>query len=131
MPATSNQESFVITKELQGLRLDKALATHPQIRTRSRAAKLIQALRVKKDSKSVKPSLIVELGETYLLDIPVETTTELIPYKIKLDVVYEDDDIIVVNKPSGLVVHPSHGHDNDTLVNALIHHCSQLLYGVR
>ncbi|MCB0356266.1 MAG: RluA family pseudouridine synthase [Bdellovibrionales bacterium] len=129
MPVVNKSENFIINHELTGLRLDKALATHPQIRTRSRAAKLIQMQKVTLKDQQVKASQIVEMGQTFKLEIPVEASTELTPYDFKLDIFFEDENLIVINKPHGLVVHPAHGHENHTLVNALIHHCKYLSMG--
>lgn len=79
--------------------------------------------------KKVKPSHITKIGEQFSVHILTESTTHLTPYNFKLDIIYEDDDVIVVNKPSGLVVHPSVGHREDTLVNALLHYTNALATG--
>lgn len=129
MPETNEREEFLISIEMAGQRLDKVLATHEKIRTRSRAAKLILNKKITRQGLPVKASTIVEVNDIFLLEIPTESVTTLGPYPLKLDVVYEDKDIIVINKPSGLVVHPAHGHDNQTLVNALIYHCETLSMG--
>ncbi len=122
-------DNFTASSEHDGQRLDKALSTHPLIRTRSRAAKLIQLGRVTKNGNSVKVSQLVANGDTFVLHIPTEPSSTLEPYDLSLDVIFEDEDLIVINKPSGLVVHPSHGHENKTLVNALLHHCDSLSMG--
>ena len=109
-----------------GLRLDKALSLLPQVKTRSRAEYLIENNYVHINSKTPKPSH--KISEKDLLEIcwPPEVPSELQPLDLKLDILFEDDDIIVINKPAGLVVHPAAGHQQDTLVNALIHHTDNL-----
>lgn len=129
MSAINDKEKFLISEEMAGQRLDKVLASHEKIRTRSRAAKLIFDKKITQNGQAVKASRIVEANDIFLLDIPTESQTTLEPYSLNLDVVFEDKDVIVINKPSGLVVHPSQGHNNKTLVNALIHHCDTLSMG--
>jgi 23S rRNA pseudouridine1911/1915/1917 synthase len=118
-----------IPNELSGIRLDKALGTFTQIGSRSQATRLIDLGRVKLNDKIVKPSLVTEAGQVFHVELLPNTMRELLPYDIRLDIVFEDDDLIVVNKPSGLVVHPAFGHDQDTLVNALLNHTKNLSSG--
>lgn len=120
---------FEITPELAGLRIDKALVACPEVATRSQASRLISLGRVKLNGTAVKASHPAESGDVYELEIPVAEATELVPYEFPLDIVYEDDQLIVVNKPAGLVVHPAYGHLHDTLVNALLHHTTALSMG--
>lgn len=120
---------FEITPELAGQRIDKALVACPEVATRSQASRLIALGLVKRLGTVVKASQPAETGEVYDLEIPVEETSGLIPYEFPLDIVYEDDQLIVVNKPAGLVVHPAYGHPHDTLVNALLHHTTDLSMG--
>jgi 23S rRNA pseudouridine1911/1915/1917 synthase len=123
------QLSLTITEELTDLRIDKALATVEKIATRSQAARLIQQGRVRINGKVLKPSYLTQLGDAIDIEIPITMTSVLVPYEIKLTVPYEDDDLLVVDKPAGLVVHPAYGHAQDTLVNALLHHTSDLSQG--
>lgn len=111
---------------MAGLRLDKALALIPEIGTRSRAAHLIESSAVLINEKLAKPSATVKVNDIIEIHLPEPTPQELQPYDLKLDVLFEDEDIIVINKPSGLVVHPAAGHAHDTLVNALIAHTDDL-----
>lgn len=120
---------LTITEDLSGQRIDKALASVSQIATRSQASRLLQAGRVRIAGKVLKPSYQTQLGDQIDIDIPIAQTTTLEPYAFTLDIPYEDDDLIVVNKPSGLVVHPACGHLQDTLVNALLHHTQDLSLG--
>lgn len=122
--------AFVITAEVSGLRLDKALTTLPEVGSRSQAARLIEQGRVLHQQKALKPAHITILGECYQIHLPDAEPTHLEPYPIDLEIVHEDADLLVVHKPSGLVVHPAAGHAKDTLVNALIHHRPELLSGM-
>jgi len=109
-----------------GLRLDKALALHPEISTRSRASYLIDHQKVLVNGKPAKASLALKLGDEIAIEIPAPVPTEIVPYELALDILFEDEDLIVINKPSGLVIHPAAGHAQDTLVNALINHTDDL-----
>ena len=120
---------WIISADLAGQRLDKALAQHPQIHSRTRAAKLIESQAVQKEGRSVKPSQLTALGETYQIFFPPPESSTLEPLDLPLDILFEDEDLLVVNKPAGLVVHPAAGHAQDTLVNALIHHTQTLAMG--
>ena len=92
--------------------------------TRSRAAQLIADGAVTVDGKPVKASFKVFGGETIDIDFPPPVDTDAKPENIPLDIVYEDDDLIIINKPQGMVVHPAPGHYSGTLVNALLYHCA-------
>lgn len=91
--------------------------------SRSRAAQLISDGAVTVNGKPVKASLKVFGGETIEIDFPEPVDTDAKPENIPLDIVYEDDDLVVINKPQGMVVHPAPGHYTGTLVNALLYHC--------
>ncbi len=117
---------FIVSEDMANLRVDKALALHPEIGTRSRASHLIDNLAVLVNGKSPKSSLALKLGDQIQITMPAPTPSQLQPYDIKLDVLFEDSDVIVINKPSGLVVHPAAGHAHDTLVNALLAHTKDL-----
>lgn len=109
-----------------GLRLDKALALVSDVATRSRATHLIESSSVTVNGKAGKASAAVKEGDLIEITLPEPTPTDLQPYDFKLDVLFEDEDLIVINKPSGLVVHPAAGHAQDTLVNALLAHVEDL-----
>ncbi len=113
-----------------GTRLDAFVASRANGLTRSQAARYIEEGRVSVDGKPAAKSCRIGGGETVTVDVPEVRETALEPQDIPLDVVYEDEDVIVVNKPSGLVVHPAPGHPNGTLVNALLHHCGSSLSGI-
>ena len=115
--------------EHAGVRLDAFLSADGAL-TRSQAARLIAEGRVRVNGKPATKSARLSGGETVTVDVPQLRETALPPQDIPLDVVYEDDDVIVVNKPTGLVVHPAPGHPDGTLVNALLHHCGDSLSGI-
>ena len=116
--------------EAAGERLDSFLAARLPGLTRSAAARLIETGQVLVDGKPARKSAKLAGGETVEVTLPDPEPADALPQDIPLDVVYEDDDVIVVNKPSGLVVHPAPGHPDGTLVNALLHHCGGSLSGV-
>ena len=115
--------------EHAGVRLDAFLSADGAL-TRSQAARLIAEGRVRVNGKPAAKSARLSGGETVTVDVPQLRETALPPQDIPLDVVYEDDDVIVVNKPTGLVVHPAPGHPDGTLVNALLYHCGSSLSGI-
>ncbi len=110
-----------------GQRLDRYLTSLPEIISRSFAQDLIEKKLVLIDGKEARASLALKLDQTIEIYIPeVAVPSELVPYDLPLDIIFEDNDLIVVNKPSGLVIHPAVGHEQDTLVNALLHHTKNL-----
>ena len=111
---------YVITDQTG--RIDKVLTSlEPEI-TRSQLKNLINDGHVTVNGQAVKPKYKVQAGDKISLVKPEPQSLELTPENIPLDIVYEDDDVIVVNKPQGMVVHPAPGHPNHTLVNALLYH---------
>ena len=118
--------SFICDEKMWGLRLDRALALRSEIETRSRAAHLLDEELVLVNGRTAKASLILKSGDSIEIQLPEPAPTHLVPYDFPLDILFEDDHIIVINKPSGLVVHPAAGHMQDTLVNALLHHTQNL-----
>jgi 23S rRNA pseudouridine1911/1915/1917 synthase len=112
--------------EQGGERLDKALASYPEFGTRARVVYLLERELLKVNSRTVKPSYILREGDIITYQLPPPTTSEIKPLDLKLDILFEDEDLIVINKPSGLVVHPAAGHQDDTLVNALKYHTKDL-----
>lgn len=109
--------------EEAGSRIDKFLGNHPEIKTRSRAELLIDSGAVRVNKKPVKSSYKVQVDDEIWVQLPdLSNAGPLKPLEMELDILFEDSEILVVNKPAGLVMHPAAGHANDTLVNALIHH---------
>lgn len=124
---SSKKISLTVLPEFTGQRLDRYLAVHPEIGSRTRAQWLIEKEFVLLQGKSPKPSLLVSEGQVFQVELPeIESVEEIKPFNFPLDILFEDQDLIVINKPSGLVVHPAVGHSSDTLVNALIHHTRDL-----
>ena len=113
-----------------GERLDAFLARRLEDVTRSAAARLCQEGRVVSGGKPLAKNARLTGGETIQVTLPDPEAVEAVPQDIPLDVVYEDADVIVVNKPKGLVVHPAPGHPDGTLVNALLYHCGDSLSGI-
>jgi 23S rRNA pseudouridine1911/1915/1917 synthase len=107
------------------MRVDKFMATHLEDTSRHRVQLAIKEGYVKVGDKTAKANLIVRPGDVIRFMMPYRRRgTEIIPQDIPLDIVYEDDDLLVVNKPAGMVVHPGHGNYDGTLVNALAFHLS-------
>ncbi|TPR42090.1 RluA family pseudouridine synthase [Apilactobacillus micheneri] len=103
-------------------RLDKSIANHFNDISRSRAKNLIEEQMVKVNDELKKPKYDLKQGDNVVINIPEPKTLDLEPENIPLDIVYEDNEVLVVNKPQGMVVHPSPGHPDHTLVNALLFH---------
>ena len=121
---------IVVTLTEAGQRLDKWLGQNATIGSRSRAAELIERGLVTLQGKALKASYRVRSGSEIQIELPPpSTSTTLQPLAGPLAILYEDDDVVVINKPSGLVVHPAAGHAQDTLVNLLLHHIAHLSMG--
>ena len=118
------------SEENKNQRLDAFLASSLDGLTRSQAARLIESGEVAVNGKTAGKSYKLAGGEDVAVTLPEPEPVEAVPQDIPLDVVYEDADVIVVNKPSGMVVHPAPGHPDGTLVNALLYHCAGTLSGV-
>ena len=116
--------------EAAGERLDRFLSDAVEDLTRSAAARLLEEGRVTLAGVPLGKNYRLRGGEELDMDLPEPEPIEALPQNIPLDIVYEDGDIIVINKPAGLVVHPAPGHPDGTLVNALLHHCGESLSGI-
>ena len=117
-------------EEDTGTRLDSFLSRRVEGLTRSAAARLLAEGCVTCDGAVPGKSYRIAGGEELCVTLPEAEEPEAVPQDIPLDVVYEDEDVIVLNKPKGLVVHPAPGHADGTLVNALLHHCGDSLSGI-
>ena len=113
-----------------GLRIDKYLSSVNEQLSRSYIQKLLKSGLVLVDGKPVTASYQVDEGDVISLDIPEAVEPEIEPENMDLDILYEDQDVILVNKPKGMVVHPAAGHYSHTLVNGLMHHCKDQLSGI-
>ncbi|MCR5743636.1 MAG: RluA family pseudouridine synthase [Lachnospiraceae bacterium] len=121
---------FVVSEEFDGERIDRYLADINEDLTRSFIQKLIKNDEVLVNSKPVKASFKVSTDDNVLINIPEAITPDIEPENIGLDIVYEDDDVILINKPKDMVVHPAAGHYTGTVVNALMYHCGSSLSGI-
>ncbi len=119
-----------LTVQVTGQRADQFLAQSLDNLTRSAAQKLLEGGHVLREGKALKKNDRLNLGDELAVLIPDPAPVEILPQDISLDIVYEDGDVIVVNKPVGMVVHPAPGHPDGTLVNALMHHCGASLSGI-
>ena len=121
---------FQIHEELGDERIDKCLSLLMDTLSRSYIQKLIKEEHVLVNDKVVKANYRVKTDDEVSFYLPKSIEPEILPQNIPLDVLYEDDDVIVINKPKGMVVHPAAGHYKDTLVNALLYHCKDSLSGI-
>lgn len=124
------QEIIEFVSENGGIRLDSYVAQMCEL-TRNNASKLIEKGLVEIDSKIVtKKSFSVQEGMSLKVTLPPVEVCSAVPQKMELDIVYEDEDILIVNKPQGMVVHPAPGNPDKTLVNGLMYHCEGRLSGI-
>lgn len=126
-------QNHVLTVEAEddNVRLDRFLAIHIEGLSRSRLKTLIKEGQVSfKGDTLVEPNHRVKCGQQFELNIPEIEDAAPLPEDIPLDVVFEDEHLIIVNKPAGMVVHPAAGNWEHTLVNALLHHCGDSLSGI-
>lgn len=118
-------ETVTAEAEDAGTRADVFLAAKLGV-SRSNMQKLLEDGRVKRGEKIIKANYKVRVDEMFVVDIPEPEPIEAVPENIPLDIIYEDDDVVVLNKARGMVVHPAPGNYTGTLVNALLYHCSNL-----
>lgn len=124
------KKTFQIEFELDKTRLDKALCTLDDTLTRAAAVRLTESGDVTLNGKTASKSDKVKIGDIVEITYPEPVSSEAVPQDIPLDIIYEDDDLLVVNKPKGMVVHPAAGNPDGTLVNALLYHCKDSLSGI-
>ena len=121
---------MILYADIAGERLDAFLARAVENMSRSGAQKLIAEGCVLLEGKLPKKNALLSVGDEIQLTMPEPKALEIAPREMALDIVYEDDDVLVVNKPKGLVVHPAAGHTDDTLVNGLLHAMGDSLSGI-
>ncbi len=121
---------MTFTADKDGERLDAFLARKAENLTRSAAQKLLEKGCVLRNGKPGKKNDKLDLGDSICVELPQPEKTDIVPKKIPLDIVYEDGDLLVINKPKGLVVHPAAGHSDDTLVNGLLYALGDDLSGI-
>ena len=124
------REECLVPEECSGTRIDKFLTEYCPGFSRSFLQKLLKSSLVEVDGKAVKSSFKVSAGETVSFEVPEAVDAEIKAEAIPLDILYEDRDIILINKPKGMVVHPAAGHYDGTLVNGLMYHCKDQLSGI-
>lgn len=120
----------MVPAEAQGVRIDKFLSEACDGLSRSYLQKLLKSELVEVDKRTVKNSYKLSAGEKIEFEVPEAAEPEIKAEDIPLDIIYEDSDIILVNKPKGMVVHPAAGHYSQTLVNGLMYHCRDGLSGI-
>ena len=129
--APSESLQYIISAEQQGVRLDKAIASMAEDLSRARVQSLIAQDAVKVNGLlCTDASRKMVKGSVIEIDMPPLQEANPQPEDIPLDIVYEDEDLLVINKQAGLVVHPGAGNPSGTLVNALLHHCGESLSGI-
>lgn len=119
-------KKFIINESQNNMRLDKALVAFLNDKSRSYVSKLIDEGNCFVNGKAAKASLKVNVGDEITIDIPEDKPLDVASEDIPLNIIYEDEDILIIDKPQGMVVHPSNGHWEHTLVNAILHHCHDL-----
>lgn len=124
------KREYMVSDADDGVRIDKCLSERYPDLSRSFLQKLLKSEQVRVDGKTVRSSYRLSIGEEVSLEIPEAETPEIEAEDIPLDILYEDRDIVIVNKEKGMVVHPAAGHYSGTLVNALMHHCKNELSGI-
>ena len=125
-----NRESLTVSKEGHGIRIDRYLSDcYPQW-SRSYLQKLLKEENILVNEKARKANYKLREGEEITILIPPMEEVEILPENIPLDILYEDQWLLIVNKPKGMVVHPAAGHTSGTLVNAIMYHCKENLSGI-
>ena len=124
------KDSFTITESQPGQRIDRFLHDRYGDTSRGEIQRLLSEGLVLVNGRAPKASAKPRLGDVVEVTWPVAKPSEVVAQDIPLDIIFEDDDLIVINKSADIVVHPAHGHEDGTLVNALLHHCRGRLSGV-
>ncbi|WP_029232184.1 RluA family pseudouridine synthase [Butyrivibrio sp. VCB2006] len=130
MDQKSELFEFLVTDEYDGMRIDKLISELIDSLSRTYIKKLIDDKKVSCNGKVVKASYHVSENDEIVMEIPPVEIPQILPQDIPLDIIYEDGDVVVVNKPKDMVVHPAAGHYTDTLVNAIMYHCKDNLSGI-
>lgn len=124
------KQQLIVSEDLAGTRIDKYLSLACENISRSYLQKLVKSETVLVNQRAVKSNYKVAAGDMIDLEIPEAVEPEIEPEQMDLDILYEDSDIIIINKPKGMVVHPAAGHYTGTLVNGLMDHCRDNLSGI-
>ena len=123
-------EVFLVTAQEAGTRLYAFLADSMEEISRNRVQGLCQSGNIRVNGKEAKKNQKLKEGDRIEVEVPEPAVTELVPQDIPLDIIYEDDSVLVINKPKGMVVHPAPGHPDGTIVNAVMFHCGDSLSGI-
>ncbi len=118
-------QTVILQIKEPGERLDKAISSSLPDLSRAAIQRLVKSGQVAVNGRTSKPSYRVEVGDEVVVHIPAETPAKILPEHIALDVIYEDEEMLAVDKPAGMVVHPAYGHQGGTLVNAMLAYCPQ------
>lgn len=121
---------FIAEKDMEAVRIDKFLTDNLEDLSRSMIQNLIKLGNIFVNDKQIKANYRIRPMDHIVANIPEAKEIDIAPEDIPLDIIYEDDDILIVNKPKGMVVHPSNGHESGTLVNAVLYHCKGQLSGI-
>lgn len=121
---------FLVSRQDGGVRIDRYLSQENEELSRSYLQKLMKEQQITVNGKAVKANYKVQPSDEIAVRLPEMTEPDILPEDIPLDILYEDEDVLVVNKPKGMVVHPSAGHISGTLVNAVMYHCKGNLSGI-
>lgn len=130
MDNASRQFYFQITEEMEEERIDKCLSSLVDSLSRSYIQKLLKEEKIEVNGETVKANYKVKTDDEIRFEVPPAVRPDILPENIPLDILYEDKDVLVVNKPKGMVVHPASGHYTGTLVNAVMYHCKDNLSGI-
>ena len=124
------KQEYIVPEKSSGLRIDKFLTESCPDYTRSFLQKLLKSELMEVNGKPVKSGYKTAAGDTVTFEVPEAVEAEITAQEMPLDILYEDEDVILINKPKGMVVHPAAGHYEGTLVNGLMHHCREQLSGI-
>lgn len=130
MDNASREFYFQITEEMEEERIDKCLSSLVGSLSRSYIQKLLKEEKIEVNGETVKANYKVKTDDEIRFEVPPAVRPDILPENIPLDILYEDEDVLVVNKPKGMVVHPASGHYTGTLVNAVMYHCKDNLSGI-
>lgn len=119
-----------VEKNATNIRIDKYISDQVREQSRSYLQKLIKEGQITVNGSQVKSNYKIQEDDVVLIHLPEPEEPDILPENIPLDILYEDDDVLVINKPKGMVVHPSAGHYSQTIVNAVMYHCRENLSGI-
>ena len=122
--------NYHVSDGQSGIRIDRYLSEKNEELSRSYIQKLLKEQKIKVNNAPVKANYKVQIQDEISVEVPDMEEPDILPEDIPLDILYEDEDVLIINKPKGMVVHPSAGHTSGTLVNAIMFHCKDNLSGI-